>query len=111
MIKDDELTSVHIEDYEIRQDSSIKEMLDIIYKNVKYPPICRSCSFEGTVVISFIIEKDGTTSNHKIIRNPGCGTGDEALRVTKLLPNFTPGTVNRKPVRVQFNLPIRFRLD
>jgi protein TonB len=101
----------HIKNYEIRQDSSVREMLNLIYKNVKYPPICRQSCFEGTAVISFIIEKDGSMSNAIILRDPGCETGEEALRVVKLLPKFSPAMKDGQAVRFQFNLPIRFRLE
>lgn len=96
--------------YEERKACADKAMLDFIYP-VKYPTICREGCVEGTAVVSFIVEKDGTLTNHKIIRDPGCGIGDEALRIVKLFPNFEPGKNDGQPVRVQFNLPIRFRLE
>lgn len=102
----------HIEDYEIRKDSSIREMLSLIYENIQYPPICRNACYPNrTAVIGFVIEKDGSMSNAIIVRKPGCNMGEEALRVVKLLPQFSPGIKNGKPVRVQYYLPIRFRLE
>ena len=99
----------HIEDYEIRQDSSIWEMRNFIYKNLRWP--AGGPCVEGTSVISFIIEKDGSITNAKIIRDPGAGCGEEALRIVNMLPKFEAAKLNEKPVRYQFNLPIRFRLD
>jgi protein TonB len=101
----------HIENYEIRQDSSVREMLFLIYKNVKFPPICRQNYFEGTAGVSFIIEKDGSMSNAVIIRNPGCETGEEALRVVQLLPKFYPAMKDGKAVRFRYNIPVKFRLE
>lgn len=97
--------------YRERKICADKAMLDFIYPT-KYPyvPTNINC-IAGTAVISFIVEKDGTLTNHKIIRDPGCGTGDEALRIAKSLPNFEPGKIDGEPVRVQFNLPIRFDFD
>ena len=97
-------------EYEERKSCADKAMLDFIYP-IKYPYVRNGTCSEGTAVISFIVEKDGTLTNHKIIRDLGCGTGDEALRVVKLLPNFEPGKNYGKPVRVQFNLPVRFRFE
>ena len=97
--------------YEEQKKCADKAMLDFIYSNVKYPTISRENGVEGTAVVSFIVEKDGSISRTKIIRDPGAGCGDEALRVVKLLPNFEPGKNYGKPVRVQFNLPVRFRLE
>ena len=69
---------------------------------------------EGMVVISFIVEKDGSVSNIKILRDPGAETGTEAKRVVQLMQQqgikWVPGYQRGRPVRVQYNLPVRFRL-
>lgn len=111
-ISPDELPTLamfsHIEDYEIRSDSSRREMLEIIYKNIKYPPITRCTAIEGTVVIGFIIEKDGTMTNVHIRRDIGGGMGEEAMRVVKLLPKFSPAMKDGKAVRFLYYVPVRF---
>lgn len=99
----------HIQDYEIRQDSSVREMLDLIYRNIKYSSRCTS--IEGMVVIGFIIEKDGTMTNVHIHKDIGGGLGEEALRVVKLLPQFSPAIKESKAVRYLYYVPVRFRLD
>lgn len=101
----------HIKNYEIRQDSSIREMLELIYRNIKYPPITRCTAIEGMVVIGFIIEKDGTMTNVHIRKGIGGGLDEEALRVVKLLPQFSPAMKDGKTVRYLYYVPIRFRLD
>lgn len=92
-----------------------KKMLEYIYKNIKYPTIARENGVEGTAVVSFVVEKDGSITDAKIIRDPGAGTGDEALRVVEkmneLPTKWTPGKQRNESVRVQFNLPVRFRLE
>ena len=60
----------------------------------------------GKVFITFIVEKDGSLSNFKILRDIGYGTGEESVRVLKLSPKWKPGEIKGKPVRVQFSLPI-----
>jgi periplasmic protein TonB len=88
-----------------------EKMLAFIHDNICYPDSARENGIEGTVVISFIVEKDGSITNAKIIRDLGAGCGEEALRIVNMLPNFEAAKLNGKPVRCQFNLPIRFRLE
>lgn len=88
-----------------------RKMLEFLYSNLKYPKQARKKKCEGTVYISYVIEKDGSLSNQKIVRDIGCGCGEEALRVVKAMPNWEPGTQRGRPVRVIFNLPIKFRLE
>ncbi|MGB3548634.1 MAG: energy transducer TonB [Saprospiraceae bacterium] len=90
-------------------------MLEYIYKNIKYPAIARENGVEGTAVVTFVVEKDGTVSDARVVRDPGAQTGDEALRVVKLMNTekikWTPGKQRGRPVRVQFNLPVKFKLE
>lgn len=92
-----------------------KKLLEYIYKNIKYPTIARENGVEGTAVVSFVVEKDGSITDAKIIRDPGAGCGEEALRVVnkmnELPSKWTPGKQRNENVRVQFNLPVKFRLE
>jgi len=92
-----------------------KKMLEFIYKNIKYPAIARENGVEGTVVIQFVVDKDGGISESKVLRDIGAQCGDEALRVVKLMDQkgikWVPGKQRGRPVRVQFNLPVKFRLE
>ncbi|PKP33351.1 MAG: hypothetical protein CVU00_10805 [Bacteroidetes bacterium HGW-Bacteroidetes-17] len=80
-------------------------------KNLKYPELARKAGVQGRVYVTFVIEKDGSLTDIKVIRGIGSGCDQEAVRVIKLMPNWIPGKQRGKPVRVQFNLPIRFTLD
>jgi TonB family protein len=62
------------------------------------------------VVVSFVIEKDGSVSNVKILKGVTPNLDEEAMRVVKKMPNWSPGTQRSRAVRVQINLPIRFTL-
>lgn len=95
----------------VKKSCADKKMLEFIYENICYPDSARENGIEGTVVISFIIEKDGTLSNHKIIRAIGGGCEEESMRVVRMFPKFIPGELMGEKVNVQFNLPIRFRLE
>jgi protein TonB len=79
-------------------------------KNLRYPQMAIDQHIQGKVWVSFIIEKDGTLSNFKVIRGVGYGLDEEALRVLKLAPAWKPGMQNGQPVRVQYNIPINFQL-
>ncbi|WP_461451839.1 energy transducer TonB [Mucilaginibacter sp.] len=79
-------------------------------KNLRYPQMAIDQHIQGKVWVSFIIEKDGTLSNFKVIRGVGYGLDEEALRVLKLAPAWKPGIQNGQPVRVQYNIPINFQL-
>jgi len=96
---------------EARKACADKKMLEFIYKNLSYPATAREQKIEGTVVVSFIVEKDGTVSNAEIKREIGGGCGEEALRVVQLMPRWIPGKQKGEVVRVQFNLPVRYKLQ
>ena len=98
-----------------RKHCADRAMLEFIYKNIKYPQTARDAGTEGMVVVSFIVEKDGSISGSKIMRDIGNSCGAEALRVVDMMQEqnirWAPGKENGKTVRVQFNLPIRFKLE
>lgn len=82
-----------------------------ISKHLHFPPEAQEAHVGGRVFVSFIVEKDGSLSSFTILRGPGYGTNEEALRVLKLAPAWVPGLQNDKPVRVQYNIPINFQLN
>lgn len=91
-----------------------RKMLEFLYKNIRYPAIARDNGVEGNVVISVIVEKDGSLTNPKVIRDPGAGLGEEAVRVVEMMADlpekWTPGVQRGNKVRVQFILPVKFEL-
>ena len=93
------------------QQCATKKMLEFIYGHIKYPAIARENGVEGTAVVTFVVEKDGSITGARVVRDPGAQTGDEALRVVKTFPQWAPGKQRGQPVRVQFNLPVKFRLE
>lgn len=80
--------------------------------NIKYPEDARLSNIQGTVYVSFIVEKNGSVSTVKILRGVQGGRSleNEAIRVVSAMPAWTPGVQNGNPVRVQYNLPIHFML-
>lgn len=89
----------------------LNAMMLFIRDNIKYPKEALDKKIEGTVVIQFVVEKDGSLSDIKIVRDPGGGLGKEGIRVVKLMPNWKPGMQRGQTVRVKMSAPIRFRLS
>ncbi|PLW93191.1 MAG: energy transducer TonB [Marinilabiliales bacterium] len=79
--------------------------------NIKYPRAAREIDLQGTVILQFIIEKDGSVSNVVVARGIGGGCDEEAVRVVQKMPKWTPGKQYGRPVRVQYTLPVRFVLQ
>lgn len=86
-------------------------MAKYIGESVKYPEEAKKKGIQGICYVTFIIEKDGTVSTTKIIRGIGGGCDEESIRVVKNMPKWAPGKDKGKPVRVQFNMPISFKLS
>jgi len=86
-------------------------MYKYIAENIKYPEEARTKGIQGKVIMTFVVEKDGSVSDVKVIRGIGSGCDEEGVRVVKGMPKWTPGKQNGEFVRVQFNLPINFALD
>ncbi len=81
-----------------------------IYDNLRYPEKAREEGITGTVVIRFVVEKDGSISNATIAREIGGGCGAEAKRIVEGMPKWKPGRQSGRIVRTEFTLPVQFRL-
>lgn len=85
-------------------------LMKYLSDNIRYPKNAHDNKIEGRVVISFVIQKDGTIGETKILRSVDPELDAEALRVVRSLPAFTPGKMNGKAVAVWYSLPIAFKL-
>ncbi len=94
---------------------SEKALLKFIYKYIEYPTIARETGLEGRAIIQFVVDKDGSISNAKVLRDIGGGCGDEAVRVINLMnkkgKKWKPGKQQGQSVRVQYILPVKFQLE
>jgi TonB family protein len=79
-------------------------------ENVKYPSACQEKGVQGRVIVSFVVNRDGSIEDAKVMRSPHQLLSDEALRVVSLMPKWTPAMVNGIPVRSRFSFPIIFWL-
>lgn len=84
----------------------ITQFYNFVGKNYRTSKIVRE---EGKIVIEFIIERDGSLSNIKVLQDLGHASGEEAVRVLKLSPKWIPGEQNGKKVRTLYSLPISIR--
>jgi protein TonB len=86
-------------------------MIQFLTTNIKYPKLANNEIKEGRVMVGFVIEKDGSVSSTKILRGmPNAPEFEtEAIRVIKLMPNWTPGIQSGKKVRTQYTLPLSFK--
>ncbi|RYU92520.1 TonB family protein [Mucilaginibacter terrigena] len=80
-------------------------------RNIRYPARARENNVQGRVVITFIVEKDGTITNIRVLRGLGSGLDEESVRVLAESPKWKPGLSKGKPVRVQYSVPISYALQ
>ena len=88
----------------------MEALLKYLAQNIKYPQLARDNGITGKVFVTFVVERDGSIANVKLLRDIGGGCGAEAIRVVKSMPKWNPGKQRGKAVRVQFNLPVNFTL-
>ena len=89
----------------------MEALIKYLSENIKYPEQAKKDKTQGKVYISFVVEKDGSVADAKVLRGIGGGCDEEALRVVNAMPKWTPGKQRNTPVRVQFNLPVAFKLQ
>jgi protein TonB len=91
-----------------------KRLLEFIHANMEYPPYARENNIQGTVVVQFVVNRDGTIQDISVLRDIGAGCGEEVKRVVALMNSknlrWTPGKQRGMPVRVIFILPVKFTL-
>jgi len=87
------------------------ELMEFINANLRYPAAAIKNGIQGRVTVQFVVTKDGSVGDVKVVRGVDPTLDEEAVRVCKALPKFTPGTQNGIPVNVWYTLPITFRLE
>lgn len=85
-------------------------MWQYVNKNIRYPEECAERNIQGRVTVQFVVEKDGSVGDVKIIRGVDPQLDGEAVRLVRTFPKFEPGTMNGEPVRVWYTFPVNFRL-
>ena len=86
-------------------------LMQFLSKNIKYPTIAQENGTQGRVTVQFVVNKDGSIVDAKVIRGVDPYLDKEALRVINTMPKWKPGMQRGKPVRVKFTVPVMFRLQ
>lgn len=89
----------------------IAALYKFLGQNIQYPKEAAAKNIQGNVLVSFMVNKDGSVSDIKVDRKIGGGTDEEAVRVLKMMKKWTPGTENGKAVKVAYKMPVKFTLD
>lgn len=88
----------------------VSKLMEFITKNLQYPESAQEQGIQGRVIAQYVVEKDGSVSNIRVIRGVSEELDAEAVRVLKLMPKWTPGKQNGKPVRCRYTIPVQFRI-
>lgn len=88
----------------------IVEFMKWLTRNLHYPPVAQQQKIQGKVVVSFIINKDGSIASPRIVTSADPLLDREAMRVVKMMPRWKPGLDKGKPCRTMFAIPVNFQL-
>ena len=86
-------------------------LMEFLSKNVKYPQEAYKNGIQGRVIVTFVVNKDGSISDAKVVKSVDPQLDEEALRVVHSMPNWIPGRQNGEPVNVKYTVPITFKLQ
>ena len=87
------------------------EMLRFIKTNLRYPVSAQENGIQGTVILNFVVNREGKITNIKVVRGIGFGCDEESVRVIGKMPDWSPGKQRGQAVSVSFTMPIRFVLN
>ena len=87
------------------------KLFEYLSQNIRYPKDAMEADIQGRVIVTFVVGKDGSISDARVVKSVNPSLDEEALRVINAMPNWTPGTQSGKAVNVKYTVPISFRLD
>lgn len=88
----------------------MEKMYEFMNRTQKYPDMEYEAGIQGKVFVQFVVAKDGSIEEAKVLRSVSDGLDKEALRLVKSMPRWNPGKMGGKPVKCRFNLPVVFKL-
>ena len=120
-----ETTVVEVEEEEIEEDQpfikvekmptfrggDLNQFRNWVQGKLRYPQIAQENGISGRVIMSFVIERDGTLTNIEILQSPDRSLSDEAVRVLQNSPKWEPGRQRDVPCRVKYILPVEFKIQ
>ena len=86
-------------------------LLEYLAKNIKYPVVAEENGIQGKVIVTFVVERDGSITDVKVVKSVDPSLDKEASRVVKSMPRWQPGKQNGSAVRVKYTVPVQFRLQ
>lgn len=89
----------------------MEKLMEYLSKNIKYPAIAQENNIQGRVIVEFVVNKDGSIVEPKVMRSVDNSLDNEAMRVIKSMPKWSPGKQRGKAVRVRYTVPVLFRLQ
>lgn len=95
----------------VEEQPTLDGLYEFLSSHIKYPEEAKELGIQGKVFVTFVVEKDGSITEVKVLRGIGGGCDEEAVRVVKSMPKWNPGKQRGTPVRVQFNIPVKFTLN
>jgi len=86
-------------------------LFEYLSKNIKYPVVAEENGVQGRVIVTFVVERDGSITDVKVVKSVDPSLDKEATRVVKSMPHWIPGKQNGSAVRVKYTVPVTFRLQ
>ena len=86
-------------------------LLEYLAKNIKYPVVAEENGIQGKVIVTFVVERDGSITDVKVVKSVDPSLDKEASRVVKSMPKWQPGKQNGSAVRVKYTVPVQFKLQ
>ena len=86
-------------------------LFEFLSKNIQYPKDAEKAKLQGRVIVTFVVKKDGSITDAKVVKSVAPSLDAEALRVINAMPNWTPGKQGGQPVNVKYTVPLTFRLN
>ncbi len=111
VVVDDEPVSIAMVEQKPSFPGGEAAMYQWLSNNIVYPPAASEEGIQGRVVVEFVVGKDGSITNARVVRTRHPALDKEALRVIKAMPNWIPGRNNGQPVKVTYTLPVTFKLQ
>lgn len=89
----------------------LEELMTFLSQNIRYPEAAHKAGIQGRVIANFVVEKDGSITEAKIVKSVSPELDAEALRVINSMPKWIPGMQNDEAVRVKYTIPVTFQLQ
>lgn len=99
------------QDHEALIEGGMQRLNDFITSCINYPPQSKAAGIQGTVLVSFVVEADGSIGDVEVVKGVETYIDWEARRIIRRLPRFTPGIRNGRPSRFKYNIPVTFKLQ